>query len=84
MKWKGRRQSKNVEIRDTPEPFQDGDILFETGKVYRKGSKDDKTFSESDVKVAKELGKHHRNKTTPTPTPRPKMTQVTPGKWTTK
>lgn len=87
MKTKGRRQSTNIEDRSrevfTPE---EGEVMYPTGEIYHK-PKDSNIHDKKEIEVAKELGKHNRNKTTPIPTPRPLnivKTQVTPGKWTTK
>lgn len=85
MKWKGRRQSKNVEDKtDDPLPdIPDGTIMFGTGEIYHK---EEDPYQKSDLKVAKELGRLNRENKNPIPTPNPKITrtQVTPGKWVTK
>lgn len=78
MKWKGRRQSKNIEDRRT----NDGRTTWEHENSISSQIVKDSEHDRKERDVAKELGKHNRNKTTPTPTPRPN--QVTPGKWKTK
>lgn len=83
MKWKGRRQSTNVEDR-TLEPLEEGvegEVIFGTGEVYRRTPEVVKR--EKEINAAKEVGRKRNN--VPTPTPRPKITktQVTPGKWKT-
>lgn len=86
MKWKGRRQSDNIED-DTNDPLPeipDGEVMFGTGEIYHnsKYTEDQKkqTNAERDVR--------RRGDNVPTPSPSPKRsitkTQVTPGKWTTK
>lgn len=94
MKWKGGRQSKNVEDKtNDPLPdIPDGTIMFGTGEIYHKeedpyqNPKKEQRYSKDDVKVAKELGRLNREGKNPIPTPNPKIirTQVTPGKWITK
>lgn len=87
MKLKGRRQSTNVEDRrnektEIPDGAQltDGSIYYNP-KTSSAGTRDPKI-----IDVARELGRHNREKTTPVPTPRPNISniQVTPGKWKTR
>jgi len=94
MKWKGRRQSKNVidKTEDIPPQIPDGTRMV-NGEIYRK-PKDatikvspDIAFNpddETEMGVIRVLAKKNANKTTPIPTPRPTRIQVTPGKWKTK
>lgn len=91
MKWKGRRQSTNVEDRTNESPVEipegakmfDGSIM---GVNKKRGPNTE--FNPSDpaeMKVVRELGKRNIEGTTPTPTPRPTTHDnlVTPGKWKT-
>ena len=87
MKWKGRRQSSNVEDRESehlPE-IPDGTRMFATGEIWKNTPKTEKARKE--INAAKDVGKRGNN--VPTPTPRPKNFKshdnlVTPGKWNTK
>ena len=83
MKWKGRRQSTNVEDRELePLPeIPDGTIMF-TGEEYRRTPAT--TKKEKEINAAKDVGR--RGNSVPTPTSRPKSHNnlVTPGKWFTK
>lgn len=95
MKWKGGRQSTNVEDRtdEAPPKIPEGAPMID-GTVWggnkKKGSNTE--FNPNDpaeVKVVKELGKKNITKSTPIPTPRPTDNGthdnlVTPGKWKTK
>lgn len=83
MKWKGRRQSKNVEDRETePLPgIPDGEMMF-TGEVYRRTP--DVIKQEKEINAAKEVGRKGNNVPTPTPRPKSHNNLVTPGKWFTK
>lgn len=98
MKWKGRRQSKNIEDRtdEIPPQIPDGTKLA-NGDIYvrPKGKtikvSPDIEFNpddETEMGVIRDLARRNARGTTPTPTPRPssKATkiQVTPGKWKTK
>lgn len=96
MKWRGRRQSTNIE--DQSDPISD---LIRMDNTEYKGGKSPfdvplkprNKHTTKEIEVARELGKHNREGTTPVPTPRPEpktsrlskitKTQVTPGKWTT-
>lgn len=86
MKWKGRRQSNNIEDK-TNDPLPDipeGTVMFGTGEIYHKDSDPYQTrpkeqkYSRDDVKVAKELGRLNKEGKTPVPTPRPKNDVPTP------
>lgn len=83
MKTKGKRQSTNVEIQEPAVTYSYVPELGVDGS-RRKAMSDGnyRSHSKEEIAVAKELGKHNRNKTTPVPTPRPN--QVTPGEWKTK
>ncbi len=88
MKWKGRRQSNNIEdMRDDDaiKTIIKNSTVEYDGGVSPGALPKDKSRLEGESKVQKELSKHDKNKTIPTPTPRPSQKmeriQVTPGKW---
>lgn len=90
MKWRGGRQSTNVEDRQLdPLPnIQDGEIMFGTGEMYHPD--DPKTKQQiKEINAAKEVGRLGKTKPIPVPLDRPKDNGthdnlVTPGKWKTK
>lgn len=86
MKWKGRRQSTNVQdARNDPLPdIPDGTVMFGTGEIYHETK-----YSEQQKKQAnaeREVQQRGDNVPTPTINPRSKTHDnlVTPGKWVTK
>ncbi len=99
MKWKGRRQSSNVEvIPDDPikriiqqeGKYTGGTVPFDL-PPYKESPYDRTTTgpipndkAKANARVRKELGDRDRAGKNPIPTPRPMNIQVTPGKWTTK
>lgn len=96
MKWKGRRQSENVEddTTDTPPEIPAGTKMVDGSvwggnKKYSDGNTEFNPNDPAEVKVVRELGKKNITGKTPIPTPRPKDNGthdnlVTPGKWVTK
>lgn len=95
MKWKGRRQSKNLEDKtDEIVVIPEGEKMFGgyrwdkrmdnlPAKMKREELERKKTNSKDEHKVKTELHRHDRDGTTPTPSPKPKRIQVTPGEWKT-
>jgi len=78
MKWKGRRQSKNV-VDDT-----EAITIIPGGTELMDGSRYDIRDDKPRNKVARELRHLGTRGKIPVPTPRPKNIQVTPGKWKSK
>lgn len=84
MKWKGRRQSTNVEDRQLePLPeIQDGEVMAGDGSIWQNTVETEKKRKQ--INAEKDVARKGSN--VPLPTSRPKIThtQVTPGKWITK
>ena len=94
MKWKGRRESKNVVDQRDDDAIRtiikNSTVEYDGGASptpKRKNVEFDPNDKE-EMEVVKELGRHNKDKTTPTPTPRPSQKtsriqkiQVTPGEW---
>jgi hypothetical protein len=84
MKWKGLRQSTNVEDRTlepTPE-IPDGTIMAGDGSVWHNTTETEQRRKESNA--AKDVARRGNNVPTPTSRPKTHDNLVTPGKWTTK
>lgn len=97
MKWKGRRQSKNVEDRQLEDvKIPNGAEIFVNVLDDNDDGKRDgyKTFNrkkdpaakewDDRVRAEKNLARRGNNVPTPSPNPRTINSQVTPGKWITK
>lgn len=78
MKWKGRRQSKNV-VDDT-----DKVTIIPEGTQLMDGSRYSSSQDRPDIKAARELRRLGTRGEIPVPTSKPKQIQVTPGKWKSK